>query len=297
MRRLPASGRFAAALFAAAALIPLCLLAVPSRVFRVYDGAYVDPDVLREAAASIVSPGGRVTTDAANRRALVFATEGEHDKIQALIRELNRPPKNVRIEVEFRDRSEAEDVDFSLVGKGRIVLGDGGPDSRVLVRPRIQAARRESRDVTRQMVIVASGREGRIRVGERVPYLQWFNQMGAAWGYLDAEVEWTDVGAFLAVEPIVSGDGRRILLRLTPELSGLVDGNPYRTRFERVQTEVVVADGETVDLGGLTNENDFYDRFLVGRRGSQTTRSLDIRLTPRIVEPESGAMQPSAPDR
>ena len=76
-----------------------------------------------------------------------------------------------------------------------------------------------------------------------------------------------------------------IRIRLTPELSGLVDGNVLHTRFSGVATEVVVQHGQTFQIGGLDKDNDFYSRFLVGFDRSGGQQKLNITLTPHIVGP------------
>jgi type II secretory pathway component GspD/PulD (secretin) len=135
-----------------------------------------------------------------------------------------------------------------------------------------------------QTLLVASGRQASLRVGESVPYVDWFVDYGTRYGYLQQSINWKDVGASLIVEPVVIGEGPMIRIRLTPELSGLVDGNVYRTSFSRVATEIVVQDGQTFQIGGLDKDEDFYSRFLIGFDRSGSRQALNITLTPRIVD-------------
>ena len=60
-------------------------------------------------------------------------------------------------------------------------------------------------------------------------------------------------------------------------------------RFSAVQTEVIATDGESIDLGGLGNNSEFYQRFLVGVGKGGATESLRIRLVPRIQAPAPAA--------
>jgi len=75
-----------------------------------------------------------------------------------------------------------------------------------------------------------------------------------------------------------------IRIRLTPELSGWADGKPYNVRFARVSTEVVVRSGQTFQIGGQTESQDFYEHFLVGMSAGELTGNLQVFLTPWIVE-------------
>ncbi len=79
-------------------------------------------------------------------------------------------------------------------------------------------------------------------------------------------------------------DGSHIRVKLTPALSGYVDHTLLRSQFARVATEVTVADGQSFSIGGLTKDESFYSKFLVGFDRSGRTQTLDITLTPRVME-------------
>jgi type II secretory pathway component GspD/PulD (secretin) len=123
-----------------------------------------------------------------------------------------------------------------------------------------------------------------LEVGQSVPHLAWLETYALQHGYLAARVDWRHVGARLVVEPEIVGGGPAIRLRLTPELSGLVDGQPMRTRFSRVSTEVTVNSGDSFRIGGLDQDAAFYERFLVGASRSGRQESLEVVLTPTIVD-------------
>lgn len=253
--------------------------------FEVYSLGFADAQSAVEMVKALVGPTGSVSLDAANRRLLVVATDEGHAQVADMMRKLDVPPKNVRIEVRFIGSSSQQNVGAGIGASGEISRDEGITSTKIKVKPRIENTSITAASDVAQMLLVASGRQGVLRVGESVPYLDWFVDYGMRYGYLQQGIRWQDVGASLIVEPLVIGDGPMVRIRLTPELSGLVDGNVYHTRFSRVATEVMVQDGQTFQIGGMDKDNDFYSRFLIGFDRSGGQQALNITLTPRIVGP------------
>ncbi len=136
------------------------------------------------------------------------------------------------------------------------------------------------------MLVAMDKHRATLRVGERVPYLAWLTEYGFRHGYIrETHIEWRDVGSFLAVEPDIIGDGPMIRIRLIPTLTGrLKDGQEETIRFTELTTELIARDGQTVSVGGFTENRDFYSKFLVGRSGGNESLITDITLTPRILQ-------------
>ncbi|MBU1692943.1 MAG: type II and III secretion system protein [Verrucomicrobia bacterium] len=257
-------------------------------LFEVYPLGFADGRSAVEMVKAMVGSTGNVSLDEKNRRLLVFTTEEKHNEVANLMRKLNVAPKNVRIDVRFSGTSRRQDTGAGIGASGGMVREEGITRTRIRVSPRIENTTiTTSSDVT-QTLLVASGREGILRVGESVPYVDWLVDYGLQWGYLQQRISYRDVGSSLIVEPTVIGDGPLVRIRLTPELSGLVDGNVYRTRFARVATEVTVQDGQTFQIGGLDKDSEFYSRFLIGFDRSGNRQALDITLTPHIVSASGG---------
>ena len=280
-----------------ALLLVLCLAVraqdgAPTR-FEAYSFSGADPRAVEETLRFLAGPDANVVMDEAHRRVLVVTTDENHARIAEAMRTLDVPPMNVRIRVRFAGRADSRESEASLGAGGEVVHTEGLTHTTIRVKPRIRDTTTQvSSDVT-QTLLVASGREGMLRIGEGVPYLEWLMYYGLHWGYLQQRVNWQRVGSFLVVEPVVIGNGPMIRIRLTPELRGTVDGNPLHTRFAGVSTELVVQDGQSFQIGGRAEDADFYTRFLVGfsRGGSQ--ESLQIFLTPEIMRP--GALMPASP--
>lgn len=195
----------------------------------------------------------------------------------------DRMTENVRIDVRFRDRGDTRESGAALRGEGEVIFRPGGVNGAVVLRPELRHQTTETRADTTQFIVSASGREAMLRVGERVPHVDWIMEYGWRGGYITSQLHWEEVGAFLVVTPTILPDRRTVLVRVTPELRGQVDGQPHHTRFSALSTEVIVRDGETISLGGLAEDREFYSRFLIGFDRAGERRSLDIELTPRII--------------
>ena len=252
--------------------------------FEAYSVAFTDAAAAEEMVRAIVGADGTVAVDAKGQRLLVMATDAAHAQIAEMMKQLNVPPRNVRIDVRFSGAGASHEAEASVTGGGAVVLEDGVVHSTIKVKPRLINETTTHAGETVQTLTVASGREGTLRVGEEVPYLEWVMDYGCRAGVFAQRLSWQQVGASLLVEPTVVDQGPTIRIRVTPQLSGLVDGKPMQARFAQAATEVYVQDGQTFEIGGLDQHQDFYSRFLVGYNRSGRQEALSISLTPRIME-------------
>ena len=254
--------------------------------FEVYPIAFADLRATEQVAKSVVGPDGTVVLDEQGQRLLVATTKDKHAQLAEMIGKLNIVPRNVRIDVEFRERRDDNQSEVSVTADGEVTREDGVTSTKIRIKPKVIDENTRGSSRVRQTLLVASGREGVLHIGDRVPYIEWLTSYGARSGYLQQSVQWQDVGSRLVVSPFVIGDGPLVRIRLTPELSGRVDGRPLETRFSGAATEVVVSDGETFKLGGLDQNRDVYSRFLVGVSEAGSQQTLDIFLTPHIIDPK-----------
>jgi hypothetical protein len=254
------------------------------RSLRVYPVSYSDPDAVRRLVESRVGEGGSVMWDARRQRFLVIATEQEHRLIGEWINQVEVPPRNVRIEVAFDRRGQTYERGAGLTGSGTVILSEGKNRGAFRLHPRLKDQRTRLNQHVTQMLLVGSGREGRLQVGQQVPFLEWIMTYGRRWGYVETRLAWQHVGSYLVVEPTVIGNGSLVRLRITPELSGTVDGDLQRIRFARAATEVVARNGEPISLAGISKDEEFYKRFLIGMDRAGHSETLNITLTPRVVD-------------
>ncbi len=266
--------------------------------FEVYPIGLSDGPAIETMAKAMVGADGTVTLDAKNQRLLVLATKEQHQRIAELVLKTAVSPKNVRIDVVFSRGETEKEKGASVTGSAGVEREDGITHVRWKIKPQVIDRSIQSSDETRQQLLVSSGHAGQLRVGDEVPYASWFMDYGISHGIIGQQINWKDVGSFLLVEPTVIGDGPLVRVKLTPQLTGMVNGSPYNTRFASVATEVTVTDGETITIGGNDKDREFYSRFLIGFNKSGGTSRLSITLTPHIMSlPSPTAPRTQAPAR
>jgi type II secretory pathway component GspD/PulD (secretin) len=128
-------------------------------------------------------------------------------------------------------------------------------------------------------------------MGQKIPIKQ-FDPSG------NTIITFYDVGTKLRVTPHVTSENR-ILLHLAPERSSYnFDPNGVVINTQHAETNVVVENGETAVIGGLTNQETITLKtglpflkdipvlgFLFGYEKKEvTTRDLVIFVTPTIIE-------------
>jgi len=134
--------------------------------------------------------------------------------------------------------------------------------------------------------------EAYIQMGQKIPIKQ-FDPSG------NTIITFYDVGTKLRVTPHITSENR-ILLHLAPERSSYqFDPNGVVINTQNAETNVVVENGETAVIGGLTNQENQSIKtglpilkdipvigFLFGYEKKEvTTRDLVIFVTPTIIEP------------
>ena len=253
--------------------------------FKTYDIGFADGANATEVVKTVIGENGKVFFDPASRQMMVWAPSNQQATVSQIMKQLNVTPRNVRIEVQFRNQGSDNHFGAALSGQGAVIMDSRGTRSSFRVQPHVEDQRTESSSSSRQQLLVTSGRQASLFIGEEVPYIEWIMDYGRRYHCFDQQLTWQRVGSSLVIEPTVIGTGPMIRVRLTPELSGLVNNNPYRTRFATVATEVMVSDGVPFTLGGLAQQNEFYSRFLIGVDRLGAHQTLDIELTAYIVEP------------
>jgi len=274
-----------------------------------------------------------IVPDAGTNSLLVRAGRSDFELIETVVRELDVRPLQVLIEVLIvearRDRNLAlglgtelgsTDVGGDVTVSGSTTglgLGDFVLDvmnlGGIALNATLQAAssRGDAAIVSRPVLLVANNDEAEIEVGSQRPFVQVSRSLPTETPVRDQVVQYKDVGTRLAVRPTISADGY-VMLDVTQEINAATtetafDAPVISTRA--VQTQLLIKDGQTVVLGGLTDRQRessqagvplLSDIPIVGAVfGRQSRRTIEtelfVFLTPRVIRDDEDVDSTTAP--
>jgi general secretion pathway protein D len=295
--------------------------------------------------SAVPSIGGRPATltgdvtivpDGRANSLLIRANRNDFELIRAAVQQLDIPPLQVLIEaivVEVRrDRSLGVSTQGTLgttdVNKrGATITGtSGGPglaDFAIKVMRiggidldatiRVAAERGEVRIVSRPILLTENNHEASIVVGSQRPFVQVARALPTDAPLRDQVIQYKEVGTKLSVRPTISSDGS-VQLEVTQEVSSATGETQFDAPVisqRSVQTQLLVKDGQTVVLGGLTDRQKDVSKGgipilssipilggLFGHANRRTTETeLFIFLTPRVIRNDADAERLSKPLR
>lgn len=152
--------------------------------------------------------------------------------------------------------------------------------------------------LAKPVITTLNGKKATIELTEEVPYkeLEYVSDSGDA---TSTSYEFKDVGITLEVTPIITDDGM-IKIEVTPEISEVTgytdDGVPY-VSSRKVETNVIVRNGQTLAIGGLIKDTksttDTEDPYLSkipilgylfkSSSNEKSKTNLMIFITPKII--------------
>jgi len=258
-----------------------------------------------------------VTDDASMRQIVIHARVVELD--QGAARDLGIDWGSLRVDDEGRLVGVGQPVIFGENRGSVIGAGKGGPIRRLEnIGAAVQALETANRAkiLSAPDILVRDGRPASILVGGEIPVP--VPQVGAGANVI--VIDYKEYGVRLQVTPKVLSDGT-VGMRIEPEVSTLDYSNAIvvsgfripALRVRRAQTDVNVADGETLVLGGLLQDADvdsmrkipiLGDIPILGelfkfRSKTRAKTQLVILVTPEILPvgtrpnvPELAGLQP-----
>jgi general secretion pathway protein D len=294
-------------------------------------GAQAQSQALVTGHDATLSGETTIIPDPSTNSLLVRASQGDYELIAAAVKELDIRPLQVLIQVLIaevrRDRSLTFGVDVKLPtanlpghpntsiegsqqGLGGVgdavlrVIGIGG-DRDLAVTLTAAAARGDVTIVSRPTVIAVNNERAEISVGSQRPFVQVSRSLPTDAPSRDQVVQYKDVGTKLSVRPTISADGY-VMLQVTQEVSAATTETQFDAPIistRSVQTQLLIRDGQTVILGGLSDRQrdvsqqgvPFFSSIpliggLFGRASRRTTETeLFLFITPRIIADDAQA--------
>jgi len=291
-------------------------------------GAPVPGGVVASPRAATLTGEVTIVPDPRSNSLLIRASRHDFELIEAAVKELDTRPLQVLIEVVIAEVRRTANLGFGVSASapqqrvngsqttiGGSQTGAGLTDFvlRVMHLGRIDldatltaaASKGEVRILSRPVVIAANNQPATINVGTQRPFVQVSRALPTDQATRDQVVQYKDVGTKLTVEPTISPDGY-VGLAVTQEVNSATsevafDAPVISTRS--VQTQLLIKDGQTVALGGLTDRQRDANRSGVpllsslpllggffGRSSRQTTETeLFLFITPRVIRTDQEA--------
>jgi general secretion pathway protein D len=223
----------------------------------------------------------RVVADDANNSLLVFATAVEFKRILSVLEEIDSQPNQVLLEAVIAEVSLDDELKFGvrwLIGQNNnngtfsdLVSGavaSSFPGFSYFLKANdisftlnALSSVTDVRVLSSPSLIVLDNKSATLQVGDQVPIVtQQARGTSTGDAPLVNSVELKDTGVILRVTPRVNDSGR-VILEIEQEVSSVVrttssgiDSPTIRQR--KIQTSVVLTDGDAMALGGLIQERE-----------------------------------------
>jgi len=255
---------------------------------RVFDLQYADPVNVGQALKVLSE---NVSVDVKTNRVIIRATRADVEMAAEVVRGMDRKPAQVLIESRLIEVNTSKvdemGIDWEKITKWTTNVIEGyhgaGPAGQLPVdidyteitdvsRLHRQAASFEvtidelisegaAKLLSNAKVVTTDGNQAEIFAGETVPVVITSLQSSGSSGVMQSvQLEKIDVGVRLNITPRISADGM-ITTLVEPEVSSILryvgpDADLPQTSTRRAVTNVRVADGQTIYLGGLISEEE-----------------------------------------
>ncbi len=296
------------------------------RIIPVYNASATD---MQKAVKSMLSERGKVEIDQRTNSLIVSELPKNIDKVEEFVKKLDLETKQIKIatqliEIEnrdlfelginwsatYQDNSVGADLEEAVIQQNANQTSSPIADVTLKtssvawpdVQARITALATDGKIkiVSHPEITTVDNKEAIVQVGQKIPIKQ-FDASG------NTVITFYDVGTVLKVIPHVT-EANRILLQLRPEKSSYqFDPNGVIINTSNAVTNVVVENGQTAVIGGLTTKDErkthtgipfLKDLPLLGylfryTRKETVDKDLVIFVTPTIVDTQTMQAKPT----
>ncbi|MEW6049554.1 MAG: type IV pilus secretin PilQ [Candidatus Zixiibacteriota bacterium] len=292
------------------------LAALETKIIKISNST---SDDIVSAVKSLMTERGKATSDARSNSIIIQEVPTNMQKVLDYIAELDKPARQIKISAQLVEVSsnDLRELGIKWTAEGTYTSEKGNTytqTAEVLANRNSDVAARYSvtaltGDWTASAIVEAleksgkgkiiahpeittiDNKEAKIQMGQKVPIKQ-FDQSG------NVVTRFEQVGTILTVTPHITAENQ-ILMNLAPERSTYeFDPNGVIINTSNAATHVIVEDGQTAVIGGLTTQDEvesvtgipvLKDVPLLGalfRYSNKRTenRDLVIFVTPTIVD-------------
>lgn len=283
-------------------------------------------DDIEKAVKSLLTERGKATSDPRSNSIIVQEVPTNLQKVLSYISELDKPARQIKISAQLVEISSEslEEVGLKWIAEGTYTTESGRSyvqEGGVLANRNTDVAGRytvtalqhgwsveaiieamvkdgKGKIIAHPEITTIDNSEAKIQMGQKVPIKQ-FDESG------NVVTRFEEVGTILTVTPHITAENQ-VLMHLSPERSTYVfDPNGVIINTSNAETRVIVSNGQTAVIGGLTTQDEVESNLgvpvlkdipLLGnlfRYKNKRTESRDlvIFVTPTIVD-DNLAMKP-----
>jgi type IV pilus secretin PilQ/predicted competence protein len=277
---------------------------------------------------SLMTDRGKVDADERTNSLILQEVPENLARVESFIKELDKPSRQIKISAQileiYSNSSEELGIDWTAAGKyvpnsDRSITQTGTQSgNRVtddFIKYNISAVQRgwdisatvaaivsqgKGKIIAHPEITTIDNKEARIQMGKRVPIKQ-FDEAG------NVVIKFEEVGTILRVTPHLTAENQ-ILMNLRPEKSSLEPdaSSGIIINTNNAETNVVVNNGQTAVIGGLTTQDEvetnvgvpiLKDLPIIGALFRYTQKKIENRdlvifVTPTIVENDIAAKIP-----
>ena len=265
---------------------------------------------------------------------LIRSTRTDFDLLTAAIQQIDVRPQQVLVEVLIAEKRRDRRFDFGVetslppqrVGTGNTTIegstAGGGIGDLVLkimnlggveleARLRAAEARGDVSIISRPVVVTANNKRAEIVVGSQRPFVQVSRTLPTDSPLRDQIIQYRDVATRLYVLPTIGEDGY-VMLDVMQEVNAATSETEFNAPIistRAIQTNLLIRDGQTIALGGLTDHQKDVNQggvpllsripLLGGFFGRSSRRSTETELflfiTPRVIRTDADALEATEP--
>ena len=277
-----------------------------------------------ETVQSLLTDRGKAVADARSNSLVIQEVPENLPTVLEYINELDKPARQIKISAQLLEISSEglEEIGMSWVLEGATASEDGirtatqtatlngdlesisgtaavgdyninvvGPDWNLDATVQAIVKSGKGKIVAHPEISTVENKEARIQMGQKVPVKQ-FDESG------NVVIKFEQIGTILVVTPHITAENQ-VLMHLKPERSTYeFDANGVIINTNNAETNVIVNNGQTAVIGGLTTQDEVETEYgvpllkdipLLGRLFKYTqkkseSRDLVIFVTPTIAE-------------
>ena len=210
---------------------------------------YADPENLKETAEALV-PDGSLRYHNDTNALVLSGTAREAAAVDALVQRLDKPVRQVDVEVEILSLNKEAIHELGLDWRWSSL--EGGPGHRAFVyEGQLHALEStgNAKLLARPHLVAGNGKEAQILIGDRIPVLTEHVDDGE----VSRTTEYEDAGIKLVYKPRIHADGS-VTAHIPAEVSTpllVPELKAYRITTRRADTEVCLPPGQDLVIGGL----------------------------------------------